>query len=71
MIEAWVEEDGGDATNITQNFPAPCTGCPTTSVGYTIQERDNDMGQTLIQFTDPIATVYNITEANVRRHSSN
>jgi len=71
MIESWAEQDcrGGtcNTTTYNQNFAAPCTGCPSTSVSYTIKDTDYNMGGTLIQFTDPITTVYNITNANIKR----
>lgn len=68
MIETWVEEDGGTSSKtVSQSFPAPCTGCPTTTISYTIQKRDFDMGRTIIQFTDPISTIYNISYANIKR----
>ena len=71
MIEGWTEQDcrGGtcNTTNVTQTFPPPCTGCPSTTISYQIKNVDYDMGRTLIQFTDPITTVYNIYDANIKR----
>lgn len=68
MIEAWAELDGGaDLNTITQTFPAPCASCPTTTVSYTIKNRDEDLGQSLVQFTDPYTTVYNVTNADFMR----
>lgn len=71
MIEGWAEQDcrGGtcNTQTIQQTFPPPCTGCPSTSVSYQIKDTDYDMGRTLIQFTDPISTVYNISYSNIKR----
>lgn len=71
MIEGWIEQDdrGGSksTTTVSQSFPAPCTGCPTTSIGYTIKNVDYDMGRTMIQFSDAISQVYNISYANIKR----
>jgi hypothetical protein len=70
-IEGWVEQDNrggsGNTTTIGQSFPAPCTGCPTTNISYTIKKTDYDMGRTIIQFTDPIAQIYNISYSNIKR----
>lgn len=70
-IEGWTEQDDrggrGNTTTISQAFPAACTGCPTTNVNYTIKSTDYDMGRTIIQFTDPISQVYNISHANIKR----
>lgn len=72
MIEGWVEQDnrgsaGGNTTSISQSFPSACTGCPSTSIGYTIKKTDYDMGRTIIQFSDPISQIYGISYANVKR----
>jgi hypothetical protein len=68
MIEGWIEEDGGNSTtNISQTFPAPCTGCPSTTVSYSRQNKDQDMGRTMVQFSDNKGQVYNITYANLKR----
>jgi len=67
-IEGWIEEDGGNSTNtISQTFPSTCTGCPATTISYTKQSSDQDLGPTIVQFTDPTETVYNISYANIKR----
>jgi hypothetical protein len=70
-IEQWIEEDNGDPITVTSSYPAPCSGCPTTNISYTISDEDYDMGKTMIQFSDPISTEYSLNYANIRRHSSN
>jgi hypothetical protein len=68
MIEAWIEEDGGAQTQtLSQTFAAPCTGCPSTTVSYTKQKNDDNMGQTMVQFSDLITQQYNISNANLKR----
>lgn len=71
MIEGWIEQDNrgsaGNTTTISTSFPSTCTGCPTTSVGYTMKKTDYDMGRTIIQFSDPITQIYGISYANIKR----
>ncbi len=70
-IEGWVEQDcrGGtcNTETISQTFPPPCIGCPSTTISYQKKNTDYDMGRTIIQFTDPIATAYGISYANIKR----
>lgn len=66
IIEAWIEQDGGSTTTVSQNIPAPCTGCPSTSISYTTKNDDDLMGQSIIQFTDGIWTEYNISYAKIK-----
>jgi hypothetical protein len=67
MIEAWIEVDGGGASTISQTIPPPCTGCPSTSISYSVQNHDDIMGQSIVQFTDPYSTMYGISHANFQR----
>jgi hypothetical protein len=67
LIEGWIEEDGGSSTNtVTQSYPAPCTGCPTTTISYTKQSKDQDLGRSIVQFTDSKDQVYNISYSNFK-----
>lgn len=67
-IEHWIEEDGGQSATISYTVPPPA-GQPGPTVSITIpsKQRDDDMGKTIIQFTDPISTQYGITYANIKR----
>ncbi|NJL13218.1 MAG: hypothetical protein HC913_09610 [Microscillaceae bacterium] len=68
MIEGWIEEDGGASTQtITNTFPAPCTGCPTTTISFTKQNKDFDMGVTIIQFTDSKSQEYDMAYSKIKR----
>lgn len=67
IIEAWIEEDGGNSTStVSSTLPAPCTGCPSTTISYTKQKNDDNMGQTILQFSDAISQEYNISYAKIK-----
>lgn len=67
MIESWLEEDFGSPVEISNVYSAPCTGCPATTIKYTIQSHDEDMGRKMVQFTDSKSQVYNISYSNFKR----
>jgi len=56
LFEHWLEDDGGDSNPITATLPSQ-TG--STGISYTVtipaKNRDDDMGVTVIQFTDLIS----------------
>ena len=67
VIEAWLELDGGTSTStVSATFPGACNTCPSTSVSYTKTKSDDNLGQTIIQFTDPVPTTYSVSHANVQ-----
>ena len=67
-IEHWIEEDGGNSSSISYSVPPPQgqTG-PTVSITIPSKSKDDDLGRTIIQFTDPISTAYGVTYANIKR----
>jgi hypothetical protein len=67
-VEGWIEEDGGQSASIQYTIPPP-PGQPGVGVSVNIpsRQRDDNMGQTIIQFSDPITTVYGISYANIKR----
>lgn len=69
MIEGWIEVDGGGTTTVTQSFPAPpdCTGCPSTTFTYNLGSWDEDLGKSIVQFSDNVGQVYGISHANFKR----
>lgn len=69
MIEGWIEVDGGGSTSITQSFPAPpdCDGCPSTTFTYNLGSMDDDLGKSIVQFSDNVGQVYGISHANFKR----
>lgn len=69
MLEQWYEVDGGGSVNFSQSYPAPTPGFPSISVSYSIGDYDDDMGQIMVQFTDPLSTEYPITNANFKRRN--
>jgi hypothetical protein len=70
MTEMWMEEDGGQSTSFTATFPPPA-GQTGLTLSATIPSRnlDDDLGLTVIQFSDAITQVYNISYANIKRRN--
>jgi hypothetical protein len=66
MIEAWIEEDGGGSTTVSQTFPSS-NGGPSTTITYNLGNRDDDLGQSIVQFTDNIGQIYGISYSNFKR----
>lgn len=66
MIEAWIEEDGGGSTTVSQTFPSS-NGGPSTTITYNLGERDDDLGQAIVQFSDNVNQVYGISYSNFKR----
>lgn len=67
VIESWVEQDGGSQTiSISQSYPAPCQGCPSTNVSYTVKSEDDDLGRTIMQFSDSKAQWYSVSYMDVK-----
>lgn len=70
MSEKWIEKDGGNSNSISYSIPPPPgqTG-PTTTITIPSKNKDDDLGVSVVQFTDPISTVYNISYANFKRRN--
>lgn len=72
--EKWIEEDNGTPVNVTQVInPGP--GLPVTTFSYTIKAEDDELGGSIVQFTDPvlpepIVTTYTILYMNFRRRTN-
>jgi hypothetical protein len=74
MVEGWIERDGGFQSNtVSISIPSGCQGCPSMTVSVTKQKADDDLGQSIVQFTDPVqptdptTTVYGISYSNFKR----
>jgi hypothetical protein len=72
MYEHWMEEDGGQSSEITVTFTTPPnaqTGVPGNTVSTKIpsRQRDDDLAGSLVQFTDDINQIYNINFMNFKR----
>jgi len=65
-IEKWMELDGGRSSSTTITAP-PQNGAPGVSVTIPSQSRDDDLGLSIVQFTDPLTTVYGISYMNFKR----
>lgn len=68
-IEKWEEVDGGSSASHTINIPPACTGCPSSSLTYPAQKLDDELGQIIVQFTDPDATEYPISHMKFTRRN--
>lgn len=65
--EKWIEEDGGSSAPITYNVTYQVNGQTTTAnVTLPAKNRDDDLGISLIQFTDPITTIYNQSGVQIK-----
>ncbi len=70
--EKWIEEDGGTIATITFGVsfkPAPTPLAPTltANVSIPIKNNDDDLGVSLIQFTDPVSTEYSQSGVKIKR----
>ncbi|MCF6347681.1 MAG: hypothetical protein L3J20_05190 [Flavobacteriaceae bacterium] len=67
-IEKWMEIDGkNENVTTTISFPAQ-NGNPGISVAVKSDKRDEDLGLSIVQFTDPLTTVYGISYMNFKRN---
>lgn len=69
MAETWIERDGGRLKSFRQSYAAPCSGCPSLSVNYEYNNDDEQLGQRMIQFTDPLSYIYGILYMNFKRRN--
>lgn len=68
--EKWIEEDGG--TLFTLNFGIKFKVGPVEAnvgVSLPIKNNDDDLGLSLVQFSDPIGTEYSMTGIDVKRRN--
>ena len=68
-VEKWMETDYGfgTETEVSINVPAAFPGGPTTTIKRNARSGDEDLGQTIVQFSDPLAQVYGISFMNFKR----
>jgi len=66
-VEKWMELDGGKSASTSVKIPSQ-NGGPETSVTVPSENRDDDLGLSLVQFTDPLTTVYGISYMNFKRN---
>jgi len=67
MVEKWLELDGGSSASVTLTIPPAVPGGITTSVTIPSKNRDDDLGQSIIQFTDSMNQIYNLSHMNMKR----
>ncbi len=68
MIEKWMELDGGQSASTTITQPPPAgSGGPTVTTTIPSKDRDDDLGTSIVQFSDHINTAYSISHANFKR----
>ena len=69
--EKWIEEDGGTWFTLTFGVKIKILGVETTvGVSLPLKNNDDDLGLSLIQFTDPISTVYSQSGIEIKRKIS-
>lgn len=70
-LEKWIEIDdpvfGSGNTEITMSLPPAYEGGSPTTVKTTIQESDDDLGQSIVQFSDKVGLSYGISHMNFKR----
>ena len=67
MVEKWMELDGGNSASVTLTIPPAVPGGITTSVTIPSKNRDDDLGQSIVQFTDSMDQIYNLSHINIKR----
>lgn len=67
MTEKWMEVDGGNSNAITYSIPPTIPGGVSVNVTVPSKDRDDDLGLTILQFTEPISQVYNLSHVNIKR----
>lgn len=66
VVERWIEVDGGASAQVAVTIPAS-NGNPATTVTLPSGNRDDDLGQSIVQFSDQLGQVYGISHMNFRR----
>lgn len=67
MVEKWMELDGGNSASVTLTIPPAVPGGITTSVTIPSKSRDDDLGQGIVQYTDSMDQIYNLSHINIKR----
>lgn len=66
-IEKWIERDGGNSAAISISIPPAEEGGPTTTITVPSENQDDDLGQSIVQFSDRIGQIYGISYMNFKR----
>ncbi|MDX1373201.1 MAG: hypothetical protein R3321_12060, partial [Nitrososphaeraceae archaeon] len=67
-IENWTEvDDGGENTEFTMNIPAAYEGAPTYSYKVKSDTNDEELGFSIVQFSDRVGLSYGVSHMNFQR----
>lgn len=68
-VEKWMETDYGfgTETEVSISVPASSSGGPATTIKRDSRSGDEDLGQTIVQFSDPLNQIYGISSMNFKR----
>ena len=70
QIEGWIERDGGKSSAISVSIPPPPNyPGPSITLSIPAEDRDDDCGRKIVQFSDPITTIYPISYMSFKRKS--
>lgn len=67
MREKWIEDDEGRSVPATITFPASQYQPFAVTYSYPAKENDDDLGLALVQFTDDLDQIYNLSHLNFKR----
>jgi len=75
-VEKWIERDGGKSASVAISLPgqaatstSPAT--PTYTVTIPSEDLDDDLGASIVQFSDKLTQVYGISYMNFKRKYRN
>lgn len=67
-LESWIEEDsGGEDTEFTMNIPAAYEGGPTFTYKVKSDTNDEELGVSIVQFSDRVGISYGLSHFNFQR----
>ncbi len=67
-LESWTEEDsGGEDTEFTMNIPAAYEGGPTYTYKVKSDTNDEELGVSIVQFSDRVGISYGLSHLNFQR----
>ncbi|MBX9807288.1 MAG: hypothetical protein K2X95_05785 [Flavobacteriaceae bacterium] len=67
MVEKWMELDGGQSASVSMTIPPAVPGGVSITVTVPSKSKDDDLGQTIVQFTDSMEQEYNLSHINIKR----
>lgn len=67
MQEGWLEDDGGSTNETTYTFPVTPTQPYSFTVKVPSKTKDDDLGTTIVQFTDDLDQIYDLSHMKFKR----